>query len=84
MSPVTISQSRRELAQRVSGGIEVTLYWCAEDDNTSIELRQPASEERLAFVVPREDALEAFYHPFVHIPLSLGEQAPAFDARVRS
>ena len=84
MSPVTINHSRRELAHRVSGSIEITLYWCAEDNSTSIEVWQPPSEERLAFVVPREDALDAFHHPFAHLPLSFGERLLAYEARARS
>jgi hypothetical protein len=84
MSPVTFCQSRRELARRVSGSIEITLYWRPEGNSTSIEVRQRASGERLAFVVPRDVALDAFYHPFAHLPLSFGERSPAFEARVPS
>ena len=62
-----IIHPRRELARRVSGGIEVTLYWSAHDNSTSIEVRQSASEETLHFTVARESALEAFYHPFAHL-----------------
>ena len=58
---------RRELAHRVSGGIEVTLYWSPHDNSTSVEVWQSASEELLKFTVAREEALEAFYHPFAHL-----------------
>jgi hypothetical protein len=67
-TPTTTPRSHRELAHRASGGIEVTLYWRADDDSTSIEVWQPASEERVEFVVAGEHALEAFYHPFAHLP----------------
>ena len=63
-----ITRPRRELARRVSGGIEVTLYWSAHDNSTSIEVRQLASEVTVRFDVAREAALEAFYHPFAHLP----------------
>jgi hypothetical protein len=63
---------RRELAHRHSGGIEVTLYWSAHDNTTCLEIRQPASAETLLFSVPRERALDAFYHPFSHLPISTG------------
>ena len=63
-----IIRPRRELACRVSGGIEVTLYWSPHDNSTSIEVWQSASEETLHFTVAREAALEAFYHPFAHLP----------------
>ncbi len=61
---------RRELARRVSGGLEIALYWSAHDDSTSLEIRQPASEETLLFAVAPERALDAFYHPFAHLPIS--------------
>jgi hypothetical protein len=62
------NDSRRELARRISGGVEVTLYWDAEDGNTSVELRQHAIGEAFAFNVPPQCALEAFHHPFDHLP----------------
>ena len=58
---------RRELARRLSGGIEVTLYWSPDDNTTYVEVSQPAIEEALLFNVPRERALDAFYHPFRHL-----------------
>ena len=57
-----------ELAHRVSGGTEIRLYWNADEDSTSIEVWEPASGELLLFEVPRERALEAFYHPFAELP----------------
>ena len=60
--------TQRELAQRTSGGMEVTLYWSAHDDSTSIEIFHAATDQTLTFAVPREDALDAFYHPFAHLP----------------
>jgi hypothetical protein len=58
--------SRSELAHRSGGGIEVTLYWNADDDSTSVDVFHAATEVTLQFAVPRERALDAFYHPFVH------------------
>ena len=71
---------RRELANRVSGGIEVTLYWSPHDNSTSLEVWQSASEEMLQFTVAREEALEAFYHPFAHLPIAIDNLIPALDA----
>ena len=59
---------RVELARRAGGGIEVTLYWSEHDNSTSIEVWHAASEETLVFGVAAEQALEAFYHPFAHLP----------------
>ena len=66
MSAVAVFEPRRELARRVSGGLEVTLYWSADDNCTSVEVWQHASGETVAFA--RERALDAFYHPFAHLP----------------
>jgi hypothetical protein len=70
----------RELARRVNGGIEVTLYWNADDNSTSVEIWQPATEETLLFTVAKEQALEAFHHPFAHLPTALDTLIPALDA----
>ena len=61
----------RELAHRVSGGTEFRLYWDADEDSTCVEIWQPDSGELLLLDVPRERALEAFYHPFAELPRSL-------------
>jgi hypothetical protein len=65
---------RRELARRVSGGIEVTLYWSPEDGGTSIRIWKPATEETVTFGVAREQALDAYHHPFAHLPAGLDHQ----------
>ena len=63
----TLTQ-RRELARREAGELEITLYWHAADNSTSIEIWHPASDGTLLrFAVPGEDALDAFYHPFAHL-----------------
>jgi hypothetical protein len=62
-----IDLSRRELARRCSGGLEITLYWHAHDNTTSIDIHQPATEETLSFLVPADRALDAFHHPFAHV-----------------
>jgi hypothetical protein len=68
MPDTTTIGTRRELAHRVSGGIEITLYWSPAGHSTSIEVWQRDSDELLlAFSVARERALDAFYHPFAHL-----------------
>jgi len=75
----TSARPRRELARRVSGGIEVTLYWSPLDDSTTVEVWDAFSEERLVFAVAPERALEGFYHPFAQLAASLGELVPVAD-----
>lgn len=65
-NPILV-RSRRELARRTSGGIEVTLYWSADDGSVTVEVWQPASAEMLLIAVAPERALDAFYHPFAHL-----------------
>jgi hypothetical protein len=77
MSAATASSPLRELARRAGGGIQVALYWCPTDNTTSIDVRETSSGERLAFVVPGEHALDAFYHPFAHLPAAVGGSSPA-------
>ena len=66
--------AQRELAHRVDGGLEITLYWNAADDATSLEIFHPATETTLHVAVPRERALR-------RIQSSL--RSPAADGRRR-
>jgi hypothetical protein len=70
MSAATVIDRRRELANRVASGLEVTLYWTAADNSTSIEVRHLASDTTLRFAVPTDQALDAFYHPLAHVDYS--------------
>lgn len=67
---------RRELARRVSGDTQVALYWCADSNTTSIEVWQAGADEALVFVVARDRALDAFYHPFAHLPATIPDSIP--------
>ena len=73
-------EPRRELARRVSGGIDVALYWSPLDDSTIVEVYDAASEETIVFTVPPDRALEAFYHPFAQLTASFDELVPVADA----
>lgn len=73
-------EPRSELACRVSGGIEVALYWSPLDDSTTVEVWDAASEETIVFAVSPERALEAFYHPFAQLAMSFDELVPVADA----
>ena len=71
MTASTTSRSTRELAHRLGAGIEVTLLWDPVDDSTSIGLWYAATHQTLHFEVPRELALDAFYHPLVHLQMEV-------------
>jgi hypothetical protein len=79
MSAVAVSTPRRELARRVSGELEVTLYWSCFDNSTSVEIWQHASDETFAFTVAPERALDAFYHPFAHAPTAFHDRRSAVE-----
>jgi hypothetical protein len=74
----SLSEAPRELARRAGAGIDVTLYWDASDDSTSVEVCHHSSGVTLAFSVAREYALDAFYHPFAHLPTGC-EDAPELE-----
>jgi hypothetical protein len=57
---------RRQLAHRVSNGIEVTLYWEQATDRVTVEIFDAHLEEALAFGVAAGDALDAFHHPYAY------------------
>jgi len=59
--------ARRELARRISGGIEIALFWDRRDNSTSIDVSHAETEETISFGVPRERALDAYYHPFAQL-----------------
>lgn len=68
MNIATFTQiGRRELAYRLTGGLEVTLYWHAYDNSTSIDVHQLETDETISFPVPADRALDAFHHPFAHL-----------------
>jgi len=73
-------QPRRELARRVSGGTEVTLYWSPHDNSMTVEVWQPASGETLLLAVAPERALDAYHHPFAELAASFDELVPVADA----
>jgi hypothetical protein len=65
--PIPIPTPRQELAQRTSGGLQITLYWDAEQDGTIVEVHQPATQETIAIPVTHDQALDAFHHPFAYL-----------------
>lgn len=61
----------QELAWRVSGNLEVTLFWDLRSGDTHIELRHAAIKEPISFRVPPGHALDAFQHPFPYLERQL-------------
>jgi hypothetical protein len=67
MAPLQPSApDRRELARRVNYGIEVMLAWDQQADRLAVSVLDARSGRRLEFEPTREQALQAFYHPFAY------------------
>jgi hypothetical protein len=58
---------RRELAHRVSDGVEVALLWRPADDGVLVSVTDRASGAVLEVDVPPTEALDAFRHPYVYM-----------------
>lgn len=56
----------KELAHRQSDGIDVTLIWRSDDDSIAVAVRDAKTAASFEVGVPREKALDAFYHPFAY------------------
>ena len=59
----------KELAHRLNGGVEVTLFWHSEDDELSLSVADSASGDAFAFEVDSSTAVDAFYHPYAYAAL---------------
>ena len=59
--------SVRELACRLTNGIQVRLLWCQSDGRVSVTVTDTRSRESFRLDVPDgERALDVFYHPFAY------------------
>jgi hypothetical protein len=59
-------RARRELAQRESDGIEVTLFWHPTSDTLTVEVFDRGTDAFFELAVAPADALEAFNHPYAY------------------
>jgi hypothetical protein len=66
MTTKTNTQVPRQLDLRISGDLEISLYWNPEDGQTTVLVRNLVTAETATFEVPAEAALDAFHHPFTH------------------
>jgi hypothetical protein len=74
----------RELAQRTTGPVEITLYWDALCDEVMVELIDRGGGASFQLHVPPQRALDAFHHPYAYASsLELPpEPEPEFAIRV--
>jgi hypothetical protein len=57
---------RIDLAHRRNDGIDVVLWWSPEENAVAVEVLHLATDESFELVIPRDRALDAFYHPFAY------------------
>jgi hypothetical protein len=70
MSELVVSQEiRRELAHRVGDGIDVRLLWRASDDAISVVVYELRTGACFELSVERDQALNAFHHPYAYAAL---------------
>jgi hypothetical protein len=60
-------ETRKELAQRASNGIEVTLFWKKPTTRVAVQVSDVRFGESFEFEVEGENALDAFHHPYAYI-----------------
>jgi hypothetical protein len=63
----TLAHDVRELAQRRSADLEITLLWCRRLRRVWISILDLASDEQYAARVSPEHALDAFNHPYAYL-----------------
>jgi hypothetical protein len=62
----TRKRSLRELAQRHSDGLDVTLLWNERTNRLTVTVHDMRTGEYFELGAPNDRALDAFYHPFVY------------------
>jgi hypothetical protein len=65
MTPIA-TNPERELAQRFSDGIEVSLWWNERTDRVTIKVYDARVDEAFEFEVDGRSALDAYRHPFAY------------------
>jgi hypothetical protein len=62
----SVSAPTRELAQRLSGTVEVLLLWYREIDRVGLSVRDLSTGAGFQLEVAPANAIDAFYHPYAY------------------
>ena len=57
---------KRELLERHSSGIQVIVYWLKQNNVVTLSLIDEDSNSGCEFVIPNDEVMEWFAHPFAH------------------
>jgi len=66
MDHTTAQEQRQELAQRQGDGIEVTMFWSADQDELTLRLVDLRAGASFEMPVRRDRGNFAFKHPFAY------------------
>jgi hypothetical protein len=66
----TVEIKPRELAHRISNGIEVSLFWTKVGNTLTVEVFDTTNDEFFSIDVPGDRALDAFHHPYAYLTAS--------------
>ena len=72
----------RELAQRLSGTVEVLLLWQPEADQVELSVHDLATDAGFHLEVAPSKAIDAFYHPYAYA--AMRENSYRFDRDERT
>ena len=64
--PSQVTDVIRELDQRTTDGITVTLLWNAQTNGVFVSVVEERNGVSFEFAVPAADAADAFHHPYVY------------------
>jgi carotenoid cleavage dioxygenase-like enzyme len=70
---------KRELAERETDGILVTLLWESDTDGLSVTVHDGRTGEEFAVAASAYNAMDVFHHPFAYaaqrgrLPVAVGE-----------
>ena len=78
MNEINDTQKTRTLAQRTGAGLEVTLYWSAQDDLVTVRVVDVFADECFEMSVDPDRAMFAYNHPFAYA----AEQGLDYEALV--
>jgi len=66
----TADTKPRELAHRISNGVEVSLFWTKVGNTLTVEVFDTTNDEFFSIDVPGDRALDAFHHPYAYLASS--------------
>jgi hypothetical protein len=62
-----IEVGRRELAHRITDGVEVTLYWTPRTNALAVNVYDQTTDDSFELVLgPQDSPLEVFRHPYAY------------------